>query len=178
MFEKSLQPMTKKLLSMLVFVCLFAANMSGQEARQRPILQVDDFIASVRANTANRAANTQAARVKSLIRDAHPTAVFQSGALNLHDGNQPVRLYTTVSQLPAIQSGVSGLSTDAIEIVTLKITSAQQLSGIDLSAFNGFSSLKYIYIASDVEVTPQSIGSALINNNGTYGIFYEHLRYE
>lgn len=178
LFEKDFQPMTKKLLLMLLFVCAFATNSWAQTAAQRPILQVDDFIASVRANTTARSANSQAARISSLVRDAQPTAYYQSGTLKLPEEGQPVRLYTNIASLPAIQNGVSGLAPDVVEIVRLKVANASQLNGgIDLSAFSGFPNLRFIYIASDVEVTPEMINSALVNDNPNYQIFYENLKY-
>ncbi|CAM3296585.1 hypothetical protein FLLO111716_01740 [Flavobacterium longum] len=164
---------------MLLFVCAFATNSWAQTAAQRPILQVDDFISSVRANTTARSANSQAARIASLVRDAQPTAYYQSGTLKLPEEGQPVRLYTNIAALPAIQNGVSGLAPDVVEIVRLKVANASQLNGgIDLSAFSGFPNLRFIYIASDVEVTPAMISNALVNDNPNYQIFYENLKYE
>ncbi len=185
MFEKSLHSMTKKLLSMLVFVCFFAANMSAQEARTtapvrqpKPIKQLSEFVASLRANTTQRSANSEATRVMSLAKDPQPSVYFQSGEVKLH-GDKPVRLYTNVKAVSSISSRAAGLPKDDIEIVTIKVGSSQELAqGIDLSAFSDFPNLKYIYIQAEGNTSAESIVNAVKNNNPRYSVFYEILKYE
>lgn len=171
--------MTKKLLSLLLFVCLFAANMSAQETSKNvamsggTVMQVDAYIASVGANATQRAATSQAQRVKSLIQDAHSAAYVQSGNVQTFGEGNPVALYTNLASLGDV-SIASAVQKSDIEIVTIRVGSTAELNGgINLSALTDFPNLKYVYIISEVNVGSAQIVSAVQNAGSQYDVFYK-----
>jgi hypothetical protein len=180
LFEKNLHSMTKKLLSMLVFVCMFATNMLAQEARnsapvrqQRPIMALSDFLATLRADASLRTNNTEAARIRSLVKDSHSAVYVESNEVKRF-GDQPVSLFTNVRSMGAIRTHSADLPKGDIEIITIKINNASELtSGIDLSVFSDFPNAKYIYIVSEINSTPSQIINAIHNNNPNYSVFYD-----
>jgi hypothetical protein len=180
LFEKHLHSMTKKLLSMLVFVCIFAASMSAQEARivapegqQRPIMALSDFLATLHGDASLRTMNSEAARIKSLVKDSHPAVYVESGVVKRF-GDQPVSLFTNVRSMGILRTHGAEVPKSDIEIVTIKISNASELSsGIDLSLFSDFPNLKYIYIVSGMNSTPSQIINAIHNNNPNYSVFYD-----
>ena len=169
--------MTTKLLPLLAFVCFFATNMSAQltsvsGAGSQSIMQVDDYIASLRPNETQRNATNPASHVKSLIQDSHEAAYVYSGTVKLY-GDNPVALFTDVASLGAVSSA-PGLPKDNIEIITVKVGNAGQLSnGINVSSLTGFPSLKYVYIISQGNAGSAQIVSAVQNNNPAVDVFYK-----
>lgn len=179
LFEKSLRSMTRKLLSMLVFVCFFATNMSAQITSQNAtvsegtVMQVDDYIASIRANSTQRSANSQATHVKSLIQDSYAAAYVQSGNVQVFGEGNPVVLYTNLASLGSVSSA-TGFQKSNIEIVTLRVGNASELSsGININLLTGFPNLKYVYIISEGNAVADQIVSAVQNDNSQYAVFYK-----
>ena len=176
LFEKPLQ-MTKKLLSMLVFT-MFIVSMSAEaqsvSSGRRTVLPFSDYLASLRGNSTLRTANSTAARVKSLVKDSQPAVYLKTGGqVNVY-GDNPVSFYTDASMLTMLRNGTApAFPKESIEIVTIKASAAQLSAGIDLSSFASFPSLKYIYIQTGENVTPQIIAGSIQNDNSAYSVFYD-----
>jgi hypothetical protein len=176
LFEKPTSMMTKKLLSMLLFV-LICSNTFAQgkvPAKQTPIVHMDQFLSSLKST----GETAKAKQVERLIKDVQPTAYATAGKVENRGGNVPVGLYIDAKTMNTAGAfNPASVNKSTIELITIKINSAEEMNGgIDLSVFSGFPNLKYIYILAEYVTTEQSIIASVENNNPNYNVFYNILK--
>lgn len=176
LFGKFSQPMTRKLLLMLVF-SLFFVNASAQDSKKSatpsPITHVDQFVSLLKSSGNDVAAK----HVQSLIKEVKPSAYASAGNVEVKGGT-PVCLYVDAKTMSTIGAlDMSKVDKKQIEMVVIKVNNAQDMNGgIDLTPFNDFPSLKYVYILAEYVTTAQSIIASVENNNPKYSVFYNILR--
>ena len=175
LFNAINKPMIKKLL----FLMLMALN-CGTIFAQDLTLSVDNsgipevrtFLASLRdSESHSRLTYSNADHLEDLLFKVQPSVYVTSENVATY-GDNPNSLHVNSSSLNEINN--SGVITDNIEIVTIRINSASELSQtIDLSLFANFTNLKYIYILSTVHTTEVTIAGLIQNDNSQYGVFYK-----
>ncbi len=129
------------------------------------IMHLNQFLSALPVN------NAETLRVKSLLKDVHP-AIYLGGGQVRSYGTEPVSLFTEVNAVN-LTASVAELQRQTIEIVTINIDNVAELDGnIDMSMFSVFPNLKYVYIISSVETTPQKITNLLSEINPKFKVFY------
>jgi hypothetical protein len=84
----------------------------------------------------------------------------------------PVNLFTDMNSLAQVDNLVT--LKNNIEIVIIKIDNASQLnSSINLALLSNFKKLKYIYIASSIDISSSEIVNMITNYDEKYSIFYK-----
>jgi hypothetical protein len=84
----------------------------------------------------------------------------------------PVNLFTDMNSLAQVDNLVT--LKNNIEIVIIKIDNASQLnSSINLALLSNFKKLKYIYIASSIDISSSEIVKMINNYDEKYSIFYK-----
>ena len=162
--------MKSKTLLTFLFALLFSAAMQAQsETSSRALVQperLNDFLSAP-------IAPSQRAHVESLVRDSKPSVYVTGGHVKVTDAN-PVALYTDMTSLPNLSSLSGDYSMSGIEIITIRIHTAGELSsGINLAGLAAFTNLKYVYILSDAAISPQDISSRISNTNSGFRILYD-----
>ena len=149
-----------KQLILLLIVAFYSASVSAQVERQDgspQVMEVNSFIASLKPE-----ANNLSSR-KSVNPAAQNLKTY---------GEKPKNFFVDARSLNKISN--SNLLKNNIEIVTIKINSATELSStIDLSVFSNFKNLKYIYIVSSVSTTDVALSKMILNYDEKYSIFYK-----
>jgi hypothetical protein len=115
--------------------------------------------------------NPTAQNLENLLYKVQPSIYFNSGNVKTY-GEKPKVFFVDARSLNRISN--SNLLKNNIEIVTIKINSATELSStIDLSVFSNFKNLKYIYIVSSVSTTDVALSKMILNYDEKYSIFYK-----
>ncbi|RZJ33162.1 MAG: hypothetical protein EOO51_14775 [Flavobacterium sp.] len=162
---------------MLMFV-LFSAGVSAQDSKKSvkaaPITHMDQFLATLTSSGNDQLAQ----RVKTLIKTPQPSVYVTPGNSVERGGGVPVSLYVDAKTMTTPGAlDLSHVNKSKVELVTIKINNAQDMNGgIDLSVFNDFPSLKYVYILAEYVTTEQGIIASVENNNPQYTVFYNVLK--
>jgi hypothetical protein len=159
------------------FLLLFLSSLSisAQEtttsANSSTILDEKAFIEALRVK--DLSANSTYSRAKNLedlLYNIQPSVYLYSGVVNSY-GEKPKNLFTSITSLSGLTN--PDILRNNIQIATIRIDNPSDLnSNIDLSAFDIFKNLKYIYIISTVNTTAQHISTMIQNNNEGYNVFY------
>ena len=108
------------------------------------------------------------ARLKTLVRDLHPAVYINEGVVKVREVS-PTTLFTDVTSIESI--GALAFPSSKIEVVTILIENAEQLSGhIDLSKFSGYGRLKYVHVKSSVDCDTSDLFKMLKNIDAQYRI--------
>jgi hypothetical protein len=167
-----------KQLILLLIVAFYSASVSAQVERQDgspQVKEVNSFIASLKPEANNlssrKSVNPAAQNLENLLYKVQPSIYFDSGNVKTY-GEKPKNFFVDARSLNKISN--SNLLKNNIEIVTIKINSATELSStIDLSVFSNFKNLKYIYIVSSVSTTDVALSKMILNYDEKYSIFYK-----
>ena len=167
-----------KQLILLLIVAFYSASVSAQVERQDgspQVMEVNSFIASLKPEANNlssrKSVNPTAQNLENLLYKVQPSIYFDSGNVKTY-GEKPKNFFVDARSLNKISN--SNLLKNNIEIVTIKINSATELSStIDLSVFSNFKNLKYIYIVSSVSTTDLALSKMIRNYDEKYSIFYK-----
>lgn len=167
-----------KQLILLLIVAFYSASISAQVERQDgspQVMEVNSFIASLKPEANNlssrKSVNPAAQNLENLLYKVQPSIYFDSGNVKTY-GEKPKNFFVDARSLNKISN--SNLLKNNIEIVTIKINSATELSStIDLSVFSSFKNLKYIYIVSSVSTTDVALSKMILNYDEKYSIFYK-----
>ena len=107
-------------------------------------------------------------RLKTLVRDLHPAVYINEGVVKVREVS-PTTLFTDVTSIESI--GALAFPSSKIEVVTILIENAEQLSGhIDLSKFSGYGRLKYVHVKSSVDCDTSDLFKMLKNIDAQYRI--------
>jgi hypothetical protein len=164
---------TNFLFSKVILLLLFAvysmplfAQVDNSSGNHSQILEVKSFITDLQ----NSGQNSNAQHLESLLYDIQSSVYFYDGTANTY-GEKPSNLFTNIQSLNNLKN--AAILKSNIEIVTLRIENATDLnSSIDLSAFASFQNLKYVYILSETNTTPNAINAMVLNNLKNYSVFY------
>ena len=172
LFRNSLILMMKRLLLLLV-LAIFGGTMTAQTSTRGTsnLLEVKAFVTAMRTQqTARHTAGSSVDRLENLLYEVQPATYLLSGQLHTY-GDNPTSLYVDSESMSMINSNIQ--SSD-IEIVTIRIISGADLNRpLDLSVFSSFPKLKYVYIQSAVETSPDTISRLIRNSNPQFGVFYK-----
>lgn len=114
--------------------------------------------------------NNDVSKVKSLIKDLHPSIYLTSGRINSH-GESPISLFTDVESISLIKTLRSDSS--KIEIVTINIKDRQELrSIIALSDFSKFPSLKVLHLNVQFDCTSDLLEPMIQGDKPTFLVLY------
>ena len=168
-FLENVRYFIKMAFLLIAFLCAF--NVSGQQtSRELPVMHVNQFLAS------QPASDLGIIRTKSLLKDLQPSVYITSNQASVY-GERPVCLFTDIVSIASIDPTNQALHSDTIEMVTITIEKATELSTtIDLSVFANFPKLKYIYIQSNVATTSTELIRMIRNNNSRFHVFYNILK--
>ena len=159
---------------LLIFIILLTGfSVSAQQNSVGNVLEVKAFLTSLsQQNASDRNSESDATiHLKQLIKDVQPAVYLTNGIVKSY-GESPVVLYTDINSLGTV--GISDLKRANIEIITVYINTASDLSGlINTATFTGFPNLKYIYIISNVAATDAAIIQMVQNSNPDYSVFYK-----
>ncbi len=163
----------KQVYFLLLFLC--SLTISAQEiatsANSINILDDKAFIEALRIK--DLSLNTSYSRAKNLedlLYNIQPSVYLYNSVVNSY-GDKPKNLFTSINSLSGLNN--PEILKNNIQIATIRIENSSDLnSSIDLSVFDGYKNLKYIYIISTVNTTAQYIKTMIQNNNEEYNIFY------
>ena len=164
---------TNFLFSKVILLLLFAiynvplfAQVNKSSDTHSQILEVKSFITNLR----NSEQNSNVRTIESLLYEIQPSVYFYDGTINSY-GEKPNHLFTNIGSFKSLKSAAFLKSN--IQIVTIRIeTSADLNSTIDLSSLAYFQNLKYVYILSETNTTPEIINAMVLNNTKNYSVFY------
>ena len=152
---------------LLIIFNLFSIAIYSQEKKINTLVQYDEFV----SNSKSENRNLKSLRIENLINNIQPSIYVESDGLKTY-GLKPVSLFTSVKNLSKTKNISS--NKENIEIVNIRINTFDDLnSDIDLSKFNGFKKLKYIYIVSDIKCNEYDI-KPIIKNIGIYVKFFHN----
>lgn len=161
----------------LLFILLFSftfIHVSAQSGNTSTpsIMEVNAYISSLKAAEQNSTSSfSNAQNVENLVTDIQSSIYFNSGMVKTY-GEKPKNLFTDITSLNGLSA--ASLKKNNIEIIIITINSTNDLnSKIDLSLFEDFYKLKYIYIKSTVITTEQNITKMFLNYDEQYSIFYK-----
>ncbi len=175
LFNTIHKPMIKKLFFLMLFV-LNCGNISAQELSlsvdNSGILEVNTYLTNLRNSEQNaRLTFSNAKHLEDLLFKVQPSIYVSSENVATY-GDNPNSLHVNLSSLSELSN--SGIITNTIEIVTIRINTAAELSqNIDLSLFASYPNLKYIYILSTVQSTEVAISELIQTVSPQYGVFYK-----
>ena len=176
LFEKSSQIMKRKVLLLLMFV-FFYSNINAQlrniseESDVVTVTNIDYYFDNAKKSTVSNVAKLNAQNLKTLTTNVQPSVYCYSNTVNTY-GDMPVNLFTDMSSLAQVDNLVT--LKNNIEIVIIKIDNASQLnSSINLALLGNFKKLKYIYIASSIDISSSEIVNMITNYDEKYSIFYK-----
>jgi hypothetical protein len=163
------KPKHRILLLVVFLFCGFTVS-----AQSSSIKEVKSFLSDLKQKdqtARSRSSSSSDQNLEHLLYKLQPSVYFYSGTAKTY-GENPNNLFTNISSLRGIAN--ANFSKNNIEIVTIKIDKPSDLNTtIDLSQFQSFEKLKFIYILSNVPTTEQGISRLISNNNDTYGLFYQ-----
>jgi len=163
----------------LLFLLLICSTIQAQEtplnsiSSDKGIVTIDALFVLLRADSISN--NSNRLRVECLIKDIQPSIYISSENGIDSYGENPICLFIDAKSLS--NNRLNDLKINQIEIVTIKINDRIDLNSIiDLSVFNHFKNLKYIYILSSVKSTEADIIKLVRNNESNYYVFYDILK--
>lgn len=163
-------------ISSLLLMC---STIQAQETPINPIssdkeiVTIDALFGLLRADSISNNANRL--RVECLIKDIQPSIYISSDNRIDLCGENPICLFIDAKSLN--NNRFNDFKIDQIEIVRIKINDHIDLNSIiDLSVFNHFKKLKYVYILSSVKSTEADIIKLVRNNESNYYVFYNILK--
>lgn len=160
--------------SLIILFSLSLTTISAQNGNsdEPEILEVNAYISSLKDIERNNPSSfSNAKNVGDLVHTLQSSIYLNSGVVKTF-GDNPKNMYTDLASLNGISS--TSLSKSNIEIVIININNANDLnSKIDLSLFSSFYKLKFIYVVSRVNISPQNIAKMLVNYDDQYSIFYK-----
>jgi len=116
------------------------------------------------------ARNTDVSKIKSLIKDLHPSVYLTGGRINSY-GESPISLFTDIESIGLLKTVKIDVST--IEIVTITIKSKDELqSFISLSDFSRFASLKVLHLNVQFECTSEMLEPMIKGDKPTFVLLY------
>lgn len=175
LFRNPLILMMKRLLLLIVFA-IYGQTIYAQDANRSvtgsSVPELSSFIASLRSSQPlSRNATPAPLKVENLLYKVQPSVYFYSGIVKTY-GEKPKDLFTDFRSLSGLNN--PAIEKNNIELVTIKVESANLNSTIDWSVFSDYPRLKYIYIISSVNTTAQTISNMAGNYNiEQYKVFYK-----
>ena len=165
---------SSKRVSLIILFSFSLTTISAQNGNSDApeILEVNAYISSLKDLERNNPSSfSNANNVEDLVHTLQSSIYLNSGVVKTF-GDNPKNMYTDLASLNGISS--KSLSKSNIEIVIININNANDLnSKIDLSLFSSFYKLKFIYVVSRVNISPQNIAKMLVNYDDQYSIFYK-----
>lgn len=163
----------KQVYILLLFLSSLVMNAQATTTRNSSanILDEKAFIEALRVKDLSlNSTYSRAKNLEDLLYNIQPSVYLYSGVVNSY-GEKPKNLFTSISSLSGINN--PDILRNNIQIATIRIDNPNDLnSNIDLSVFDIFKNLKYIYIISSVDTTALHINSMIQNNNEGYNVFY------
>ena len=176
LFEKSCQIMKRKVLVLLMLVFFYSKinaqlrNIS-EESDVVTVTNIDTYFDTATKSTASNVAKLNAQNLKKLTTNVQPSVYCYSNTVNTYD-DKPVNLFTDMNSLAQVDNLVT--LKNNIEIVIIKIDNAFQLnSSINMALLSNFKKLKYIYIASSIDISSSEIVNMITNYDEKYSVFYK-----
>ena len=135
------------------------------------ILEERAFIDALRLSDLNiNSTYSRANYLEDLLYNIQPSVYFYSGVVNTY-GEKPKNLFTSITSLNGLNN--PDILKNNIQIATIRIQNPSDLNlSIDLSVFESYKNLKYLYIISNVNTTAQHISTMIQNNDEGYNVFY------
>ena len=176
LFEKSSQIMKRKVLLLLMLV-FFYSNINAQlrniseESDIVTVTNIDSYFNAATKGTLSNVAKLNAQNLKTLTTTVQPSVYCYSNTVNTY-GDKPVNLCVDMNSFAQVDNLVT--LKNNIEIVIIKIDNASQLnSSINLALLSNFKKLKYIYIASSIDISSSEIANMITNYDEKYSVFYK-----
>jgi hypothetical protein len=143
----------------------------SEESDAFTVTNIDFYFDNAKKSTASNVAKLNAQNLKTLTTNVQPSVYCHSNTVNTY-GDMPVNLFTDMNSFAQVDNLVT--LKNNIEIVIIKIDNASQLnSSINLALLSNFKKLKYIYIASSIDISSSEIVNMITNYDEKYSIFYK-----
>jgi hypothetical protein len=176
LFEKSSQIMKRKVILLLILVFFYSNSNAqlGTADQQNDVITVtniNSFFNAATKGTLSNVAKLNAENLKTLTTTVQPSVYCYSNTVNTY-GDKPVNLCVDMNSFAQVDNLVT--LKNNIEIVIIKIDNASQLnSSINLALLSNFKKLKYIYIASSIDISSSEIANMITNYDEKYSVFYK-----
>lgn len=176
LFEKSSQIMKRKVILLLILVFFYSNSNAqlGTADQQNDVITVtniNSFFNAATKGTLSNVAKLNAQNLKTLTTTVQPSVYCYSNTVNTY-GDKPINLYVDMNSFAQVDNLVT--LKNNIEIVIIKIDNASQLnSSINLALLSNFKKLKYIYIASSIDILSSEIANMITNYDEKYSVFYK-----
>jgi hypothetical protein len=143
----------------------------SEESDVVTVTNIDTYFDTATKSTASNVAKLNAQNLKKLTTNVQPSVYCYSNTVNTYD-DKPVNLFTDMNSLAQVDNLVT--LKNNIEIVIIKIDNAFQLnSSINMALLSNFKKLKYIYIASSIDISSSEIVNMITNYDEKYSVFYK-----
>jgi hypothetical protein len=112
----------------------------------------------------------EASHIKSLVIDLHPT-VYVGDVVKASGESLPVRADVKAGAVSKLS--IENALFERVELITIRINSIADLSAsLDLSAIQGFTSLKYVRILCSFEFDAEQLDAIVTGNTTGIKVFY------
>jgi hypothetical protein len=112
----------------------------------------------------------EAAGIKSLVNDLRPT-VYVGDVVKASGESAPVRADVKAGSISKLS--IENSLFEQVELITIRINSPADLSSVlDLSAIQGFTSLKYVRLLCSFECKAEQLGAIVTGNTTGIKVFY------
>ncbi len=159
------------LLSFFSSMSSFSQSLSKQVAPNAGMVQVDDYLVTLKTlpQTSNNISPYN--RLESLLREVQSSIYLTKGVVSTY-GKNPVCIYSDVSSFDLLNSKLP-LNND-VEILTIKIESSSDLkSPIDICSFTNLNKLKYIYLQINFDCKPNELSQFIKNCKTDHVVIYK-----
>ncbi|NMH29153.1 hypothetical protein [Flavobacterium silvaticum] len=155
---------------MLLAVCCGLFNSSWSQTTPAA-LPIEEFLILKHAENPEI---TGLLPVEKLISEVQPVIYAENGTVKVF-GSDPVCLQSSAAQLASVLQ--MGLPVENVELITVKINTISDLNTpLNLSSLEGFDSLKYVHVLSEVDAPASALAAYVQNATPQTAVFYSTKR--
>ena len=159
------------LLSFLVTIRSFSQSVSKQITPNVTMVQVDDYLLTLKSLPQNSSNVSPYNRLQSLLKDVQSSIYLTKRVIKTY-GNSPVCAYSDVSSFSLLNSKIP-LNND-VEILTIKIDSPSDLkSPIDICSISNLNILIYIYLQVNFDCKLKELNKFIENCKTDHIVIYK-----
>ncbi len=149
----------------------FSQSVSKQIMPNVAIVQVDDYLGTLKALPQASNPLSPYNRLESLLRDVQPSVYFKNRVIKAY-GKNPVCVYSDVSSFALLNSELP-LNND-VEMITVKIESRSDLkTQLDICSISNLKKLKYLFLQVDFDSKPNELMQFIKNCKIDYVVIYK-----
>jgi len=152
---------------LILFFLMIYGNSIAQTSNNIPkVKEVNSFLSTLKSTSIS-----EYERLDGLIHNVNPAIYNYDNTLNVYGKNCTV-LFTDIPSINYIKN--NSIPSNRVELLQINIRKSSDLNRkIDLSIFENFPNLKYIYVFSETATSENYINQMFINYDSKYSLLYK-----